>query len=202
MRVISRAEVVLWFCLFSFLLSSSLFLWKLLVSLRYTNTLWEEEREEGWARLILGEPRGALVCPGPDLFTERPSAQEVGPETTQWSLLISSFSPLSPQPGSLEGEEEEECFAAHAHAGLMVPALLCCPCSPVFVYFYCFFFFFKQNLNFSLPCLSLMSAFMVAVVLSLLKDAIKNHTKCALRACWCSHYVAFLVFEIFCWDTL
>nr|XP_048303552.1 dual specificity protein phosphatase CDC14B isoform X1 [Myodes glareolus] len=53
-------------------------------------------------------------------------------------------------------------------------ALLCCPRLRLlmFVYFVCFycFFLFKRNLNFPLPCLPLVSAFMVGVVLSLPKS--------------------------------
>lgn len=95
----------------------------------------ERKGKSGWFWV---SPEGPLVLPAQISLQTGQVFQEVGPGSNP-SLSLPSL--LSPQPGSLEGEEEEECFAANAHAGLMVPALLCCPCPSVFVISIAFFFF-------------------------------------------------------------
>lgn len=141
-------------------------------------TLWEEGREEGWVRLISGEPRS------PDRQAKH--SEKVGlpkletawgagafPVTTFWPwnhpvtpLSLFPFFPLPPQPGSLEGEEER--FATNARAGVMVPCLALLPApAPACVCLFClfllpFFFFLNEIWTFLCPAfLSCLSSWLV-----------------------------------------
>lgn len=177
-----------WVCLFFFSLFP--FLWKLPVGLKHNNTLWEEGREEGRVRLISGEPRGAL--PAQISLQTGQALWEGGAAKTRnclrrWSFFCDHILALEPPsnpslsfrsslfPHSLAPwRERRNALRQMPVLALWYLALLCCPRLRllVFVYFVCFycFFLFKRNLNFPLPCLPLMSAFMVGVVLSLPKS--------------------------------
>lgn len=192
-----------WLCLFFF--SLLLFLWKLPVGLKHNivggrkrgrvsqvdfwwvqislqtgQALWES----GAAKTRNCLRRWSFSCDH-ILALEPPSNPP---------LSLFPFFPLPPQPGSLEGEEER--FATNARAGVMVPCLALLP-APACVCLFCLFllpFFLKWNLNFPLPCLPLVSVFMVGGV---------RWTTPRMRfsACPCLSRVAALVFGNSLWDT-
>lgn len=144
-----------WVCLFFF--SLFLFLWKLPMGLKH-NTLWEEGREEGWVRLISGEPRVAL--PAQISLQTGQALWEGGAAQTRnclrrWSFFCDHILSLKPPsnpslsfrsslfPRSLAPwRERRNALRQMPVLPLWYLALLCCLRLLVFILFLLLFFFF------------------------------------------------------------
>lgn len=171
------ASLTLRFCFLSSL--------KVAVELKAARINWEGKKG-GRVRISPGQfwtERGRWHgCPGDALLAARVQHVRAGlhwklleaPELFLWpdsgfgnnqvTLLIFSFFPPFPQPGSSEGRKEKECFAANALDGILVLALLRF-CPPALVFFVFIVFLFFAELNLFLLCLSLLFVFTLWLIL-------------------------------------